>query len=378
MKNMHKFLNIKYITLFVIIAMLTIASVIMFTGTTGANEESETLMLSKDMLNNLLIGPEDLPWDVILFNLDISHPGATKKSINEFGNQSSVYNTGWSGRHIDNGSDKLSTSESNIKISAAITDSPEAAADIAYNVANSYSIPLKEVTNDEYISTFADRAWGVSSNDTNFCLGARLLYIRGNLICDISLSRLNYFEPRLLFDLVSILNRKIDAALAGKPEPVPILPLAATYGLGGNVNSAFKMRSLGSRLWGNESINIALRDENGIPRLIPAKQTADGDYLVTLRHLVAVIGIGSITSADIKKDNDLVVYGAEFNHMGKSFDLSINSSEMKAGDETIQLNHPVEFRENEIIVPLKSVVQEGLGKNISWEKRGEVMIGKMN
>ena len=372
MKNMHKFLNIKYITLFVIIAMLTIASIIMIAGTTKANEESEPMMLSKDMLPNLLISPEDLPWDVVLFSLDMNNK--PKRILGAFGYQDSVYQEEWRGRMIDNGSDKMPSPEYSIRISIAITESPEEAADLAIAHIKSAAGIIPEITGSGELDSFADRVW--TSEKQPPINSKSITFVRHNAVCSFHMSCRRYgLDKNDYLELAELISRKIDAALAGKPEPVPILPLAADYELGGDVESAFKKRTLGSRLWGNESINIALRDENRIPRLIPAKQTADGDYLVTLRYLRAVLG--SNTKATRKKDNDLVVYGAEINHMGKSLVFTINSSEMKAGEKTIQLNHPVEFRENEIIVPLKSVVQEGLGKNISWEKRGEVMIGKI-
>lgn len=368
MKNVKQlFKNKKFLLIATAAVILVIVSTMLLTGKTQKSEEIERPLLSKEMLLNVLVGPEELPWDAVLgyFYIGSDVPMATFGSYD----YQLLFEEKWYGRPCESYGDNRFP-ESSIRITALIANSPEDAIDIASEEAQSYATSLKKVVDDENISEFADHAWGISSAHVGASQGARIIFTRGSVICDISADNKNGISSQLFLNFAAMISRKIDAALAGKPEPIPILPL--TYQeLQVDIDGAFGMRSIGAYLWGKDSKNIALYDVNGVARSLPAKQLSNGDYLVPLRHAGAILGPDGI----LEKRNELPEM--KITMMGKTMVFYQNKSEILVNDKEVKLSRPIEFRGGEVLVPLTSLVQKALGKKISWSQRGSTMIGKV-
>ncbi len=374
MKNVKQlFKNKKVLLIITAAVILVIVSTMLLTGKTQKSEESERPLLSKDVLFNLLISQDELPWDVILD----SFKNRSDMPIRVF--DISVikprFEMVWYGPLTGPGGDVMESAEYEIYISTTIADSSEEAVYIAEKQANSYSIKQEEIVDDEIISEYTDRAWGFSPKNMQPRRGMGIIYTRGPVLVHLFMGNKKLCNPSHLVELLACVSRKIDAALAGKPEPIPILPLAADQELHVSIENAFRMRGLGSHLWGKESKNIALYDVNGIPRSLPAGQLNNGDYLVPLRHLGAIIG--PLTRPTMKYDEYHKVYGFEITLMGKLLEFTNYSKKIKIGDRTIEMDQPIASKGGEIMVPLKFIVQEGLGKKISWSQRGSTMVGKV-
>ena len=247
-----------------------------------------------------------------------------------------------------------------IDIAVAVANSPEEAVSAAKREVASVAEIIPEITGSSSATSFADRVWQH---------GGRIVFTRGNVIGDVHMSQKGGIDKKLLFTLATRLSSKIDAALAGKPEAIPILPLAADQELRVDLEGAWKMRDLGARLWGNECTTIAIYDTNGIPRSLPAMRVGTDDYMVPLRHLAAIVG----PNARVKVKGD----EAKTTIKGKALVFNKGKSEVQADQRATQLDRPVEFAEGEVLVPFTSVVRNALGKRISWEQRGTTMIGRI-
>ncbi|HET6454480.1 MAG TPA: hypothetical protein VFI02_08760 [Armatimonadota bacterium] len=195
------------------------------------------------------------------------------------------------------------------------------------------------------------------------------MFIRNNVKVDLFMFNKNGLDEELLFTLAERISSKIGAALSGRPEPVSVLPLAADQELRVSSEDAWKMRDLGKRLWGNEAVTIAIYDEDGIPRSIPAKRLGANDYIVPLRHVAAILGPRS----PIKMEGDEV----KTNIKGKPLVFGKGKSQARLGKQTVQLSRPVEFADGEVLIPLVSVIHSALSKQIAWEDRGSIKIGRV-
>jgi hypothetical protein len=366
MKNVIE--NTKFLLIATAAVILVIVSTMLLTGKTRKSEESERPLLSKDMLFNLLISQDELPWDVILDSFRIQSD-IHSYMLGSY-NGKYIYDMVWYGPLTGPGGDVMESAEYSINISIAIADSPEEAVYFAEKQANSCSIRQEEIVDDEIISEYTDRAWGFSTKNMQPRRGMGIIYTRGPVLVHLYMNNKKLCNPSQLVELLACVSRKIDAALAGKPEPIPILPL--TYQeLQVDINNAFRMRSIGTYLWGKDSKTIALYDVNGVPRSLPAKQLSSGDYLVPLRHTGAILGPDGI----LEKRNELPEM--KITMMGKTLIFYQNKSEILVNDKEVKLSRPIEFRGGEVLVPLTSLVQKALGKKITWSKRGSTMIGKV-
>lgn len=333
-------------------------------GTGEVITKSSVNSVPPEMLPSLLIGPDDLPWDAVLFSLTTG-TGVTKYRFASLKNSLALEEKWFGPPSGDPGS--LKTAHYGAKIVIALADSSEEAASVALKQVSSAAVVNPEITG---ASSFADRAWyGDNAGGESAATSAGMTFVRGNVVCLIHLSHKDGVATKQVYTLASRLSSKIDAALQGKPEPVPILPLAADGELRVDLECASKMRDLGPRLWGNESKTIAICDANGIPRSLPAKQVAAHDYVVPLRHIAAIIG----PRARVK------IMGDEANTtlMGKTLVLSKAKAQMKVGQNSAQLDRSVEFSNEEVLVPLKSLMNNAMGKSIAWETRGNIRVGRI-
>jgi len=345
-----------------IVALAILAAVLCYAS------DSKVSQVPQNVWSSLVMGSDEMPWDVVLWSLDTGSSDPPILKYRSLSEGQAKYEENWKGIPRPQPG-TIYHSDCSIRITIAIANSPAEANRVALKESQSYAVSIPETTGDESVKSFADRAWGISGRTFEPCLAARIIFTRGNVICDISMDRADSFDPELLIDLSARLSRKIDAALAGKPGPVPVLPLAADQELRVDLEGAWKMRDLGARLWGHKCTTIALYDINGIPRSLPAKRVGTDDYMVPLRHLAAIVG----PNARVKVKGD----EAKTTIKGKALVFNKGKSVVQADQRAAQLDRPVEFAEGEVLVPLKSVVRNALGKGISWEQRGTTMIGRI-
>lgn len=340
-----------------VICVLVLVMVAHFVGADRVAVHVNATGLSSDLLASLLVGPDELPWDTILATCRVGSD-ATPEVMHGFKGQSKFDET-WSGRPtLKPGG--LNSPDESVRISAAVTNSPAEAVSVVEDELANVAAAIPEITQEGSTASFADRAWQ---------RGGRMLFTRGNIVGDIHMSRKEGVDRQSLLALAAVLGRKINAALAGKPETVPIMPLAADQELRVDLETAWKMRDLGTRLWGADSVTIAIYDANGIPRALPAKRVGEDQYLIPLRHLAAILG----PKARVKITRDEV----KTTLMGKALVFNNGAAEMRVDQQPVQLDRAVELAEGEALIPITSVVRDALGKTITWEKRGTVAVGRV-
>lgn len=120
------------------------------------------------------------------------------------------------------------------------------------------SQPPAEVTGQPAFASIGDRVWyGNNGNGNSTFTGARLVFVRGNVVGDISMSRFDGLSRADIIALASRLLDKIDAARAGKPYPPPVLPPSMEE-MKLDLEGAWDGRNIGKML-GKKSTGIASR-----------------------------------------------------------------------------------------------------------------------
>lgn len=353
--------NQSKLTLWLVLALLAILAAVCACHSSAAAGGAA----SPGSISSFILGPEDLPWDMVLWSLR-SGPQITRYKFEALAGDS-IIDELWAGPPTGNPG-SLKSAHYSIRIGYAVTSSPEEAGRVALKEVQSYAVVMPEITVDEAVASFADRAWGSSRRMPGPWRGARIVFTRGYIIGDISMDHKDGFEPQLLFTLAARMGRRIDTYLTGRPEPLPVLPLAADQELGLDLEGAWKARDLGSRLWGAQATSVALYDTNGIPRSIPARRIGTDDFLVPLRYLAAVVNPRTKIKASGKE--------AETTIIGRQLSLRDGESKVRVGQRIAQLNRPVEFAEGQVLVPLSSFARQALGRRITWERRGAMMLGR--
>ena len=177
-------------------------------GVCGASSQRA---LKPAALPNLMIAQDDLPLPSILFSLEWD-PRKPARSFHEL----------WSVRPTGR-PETLKTAPHEIDVRVAIMDSSLDAINLALSKLGEVAEPPDEVSHQQPFASFADRAWLGKR-------GSRLILVRANVVGDVYLARKGGPDRSMLLALAIRLSRKIDAALAGKPEPPPVLPLAREGG----------------------------------------------------------------------------------------------------------------------------------------------------
>jgi hypothetical protein len=308
---------------------------------------SAELVLWRD-LPTLLVSQAELPFEAVLFTLE-GPPDYTH-----------WFHELWFGPPTGQ-PETLKTAEYTIDIRLTIAGSPQEALRGISRLLKGDAVPPKEVSGEPFAS-FSDRAWFRFDGR-----GGRLLFVRGNVRAGVYMSRKDGLDPNLLLGLAALLARKIDAALAGKPEAVPVLPPSAGD-MGVDLEGAWEAKTLGARLWKKQSTTVALQTGKGLPRALPAKQIARKDFTVPLGHLAAALGAKGKVKVGSQQ--------ARATLAGKAMVLSKGSAEARYGDRTVRLSRPVEFRGGQVLVPL-SLVEKALGKRIVWGKRGATLLARL-
>ena len=309
----------------------------------GVSCKGKEVLVSSKFLPNLLIDKTDIPLDaalrddVALYDLD----GLTKSDP-------SHYEEKWNGKH-----GHISCS---VQISVTVAASSKEAKEIAGRESMSVAMAPQSVSGKEPYSSFSDYAWswGVSKG------GGRFLFVRGNVVGDVSVHVRNTDGHDMVLSLAKILSRKIDAVFAGEPEPAPILP----------VNS---YDDVGSNLWGSKSERIVLQMGNSmIPRSMLVKKIAPNDYLVSLLSLVPSMGL----EEHLEKNDQQWPAKSDRQRMS----LIVNSDTIvftdgspyiRANGRSIKLDKPIKFYVGRAIVPI-SVFEKALGYKITWQNSGKI------
>ena len=312
-------------------------------------------------LTSLLLSEEDLPSEALLSRLAVG----TERAPYIFHCASPFqFHENWMGEPSSKRGGRYS--DYSITISLAITDSPAQAVKDAHAQLNDAAVIRPEITGKQPLAPYVDRAWGSFGSR-----GGSVLFTKANVLVNIRLSQYKDKpeSPQTLPLLVSRISKKIDNAIAKRPDPVPVLPLSYVDNLDLNLGEAWRLREPGRRLWGEENRKIAIEDSHGIPRYVPAKPLPDGDYLVPLRYLIPLMdpGGGSV----FVSGNTATVLAP-----GKSIKLKSGDTEGLDGSRKIPIGRAVEFREDEVVVPV-SFVERVFGKSISWSKRGDLPVGKL-
>ena len=315
----------------------------------NATETTQNALLPRAALWSVMLGRKDVPLESFLLELEV-YPSEMPQSVEE----------SWCGPPTG----ERRTSQYGIDIGVEIAESLQEAVEIVERQRRNISGVLGEVSGQPPFASFSDRVWYGSGG-----IGARLLFIRGNVVGDVCIVIAHTAGPdqAMLVDLARRLGKKIDAALAGNPEPVPVLPLAACE-LRIDSSEAWENRNLGQRLWGDEGTSIAVQRGVGLPRELPAKKVTPEDYMVPLRHLVALLAP--------KERVEVTTDQARVRLMGKMLVFKRGASQVEMDEETVQLSHPVEFKGKHVLVPL-SLVEKALDRHIMWEKLGEIPLARI-
>lgn len=310
--------------------------------------QAKPAMVASEAIWNLALAQADIPVQGVLFALEFDpSPPASLHEV-------------WFGPP----SGKSGVASSTVRIDVSVTRSPAEAAEYTSGLLRGVAVPPRPVSGEPYAS-FSDRAWYSSSGR-----GGRLLFVRANVVADVYVSRKGGPGSATLTQLAALLERKADAAAAGRPEPVPILPLAADRELRVDLEAAWKLHDLGTQLWGDKATTIALYDTHGLPRSLPAERVAAGDYLVPLVHLAVAI---ASPEARVKARGDQ----ATISLMGKALVLRRGESRVRIGQRTLQLSRPVELAEGQVLVPLSSFTRQVLGRGIAWGRAATVPLGRL-
>ena len=126
-----------------------------------------------EALPSLVIGQEDLPWDAVLGHVRIG----AKVPIYalEYFDGPSKLSESWSGPPVYSPG-CLTSPRYSISIAIAVTSSPEEAAGVAHKEVGSVAEEIPEVTGQESVAWFSDRAWRGGN-----AWGGRIVFTRGNV-----------------------------------------------------------------------------------------------------------------------------------------------------------------------------------------------------
>lgn len=313
-------------------------------------------VVPSESLASIVLGQEDIPGKVVLSALKFGsdegwcYPQCAKTTAR--------MEERWGGELVMKGDRRVSGCT--VIVSFAVLDSAVAAVECARREVRSSAVAAREITGQASVASFSDRAWGGASS---------LVFTRANAVCLVFMSRPPKENPNAVCEMGAALSRRIDHVLAGRPEPVAVLPLSADE-LHVGLPEAWKLAHIGQTLWGADAITIALTDGHGIPRSIPAKKLPGGDYVVPLRHLAAVLRPdGELKISEDKREATLDIGQGKVR-------FKKGESRAEGRDKVFDLGRPVESAHGEFLVPL-SVAEKLTGKRLVWEKRDTLPVGRL-
>jgi hypothetical protein len=236
------------------------------------------------------------------------------------------------------------------------------------------AVTIPEVTGQatEY-GNLGDRVWHS---------GARIVFVKGTVLVDVyaSVSGDTDQEVVIALHVAKVLSRKIDAVLAGKPEPVPVIPFLSSRGTRDGVTTeeqgvewAWAVKRL-QESWGEQGTTLVFIDSNGLPRGIPAKRLGEKEYLVHLKHAVKLL--------DPKGSIDPHLAGATFHGprpnyhevtmLGKKLRVTRGDATVTVEGQQVALDHPAETVGEIVLVPISSFAEKALGVKVEFSKHGDL------
>jgi len=332
----------------VCLAVACLAPLASRTGCAAAT--GDQALLSAAALPNLLVAQEELPLRTILWKL-FTWPSESPRKYEEV----------WYGPPTGQPG-TLKAAHWSVSVEVAIRRSPQEAVEDVGWLRKDVATPPPEVSGQQPFASFSDRAWyGIGP------YSARLIFVRRNVLADMHMAHKEGLDPAMFFAVARLLGRKIDAALAGRPEAVPVLPPSAED-MGVGLEGAWEAKTVGARVWRKQATTVALQTGKGLPRALPAKQIARKDFTVPLGHLAAALSAKGKVKVGSKQ--------ARATLAGKAMVLSKGKAEARYGDRTVRLSRPVEFRAGQVLVPL-SLIEKALGQRITWGKSGAMILARL-
>jgi hypothetical protein len=309
-------------------------------------------LVAPSALTLLIIGQQELPWDVILGSLEY---GSQAKFIRYKSlSADALIAENWSGPPVTKPGN-LTNPHHSISIRLAIAKSSAEAADAALKEATSQSMPIPEITGSPDVRSFADRAW--------YSAG-RIIFTRSNVVGDIHLSNKDGYDQKLLFELAARLGGKIQAALDGKPQPEAALPLSAEERCVG-LSGAWAARER----W-KDADTLYIRDTNGLVRGMPARALGGQDFQVSLQSLCSVLDLKARVQF-FREDGDNGMPRARITLGGHTLKFHHGDAKLVDGTREIPLAQAVTFKDGEVLVPF-SLVTSVLG----WQAVRENVDGR--
>jgi len=249
-----------------------------------------------------------------------------------------------------------------ISYGVTIADSPQEAAEILEQYRTGVAIRPNDVTGELPFCKFSDRAieWP-----------GRIHFVRSNVVGGVSVHHLEERRaPKWARELARMLGLRIGEALAGRSDPVGAIPISRSE-LRLKLHQAFTYKRLGETLWGDEATYVAIQNGKHLPRLLPAKQIAERDFLVPLRALLIVLDPPSCEGLPFK---EIHVLGQEitFGLRGKKWLLHGGSSlAFNLTDQSFcALSYPIEVMSGRTIVPV-SLAESLMSAQFKWEHHKE-------
>ena len=324
--------------------------VILFTNSVPVVEAANGLV-PKNALPSLMIGPKDIPWDVILFDF---WDGNGKKNPSAIAGSSS-YTEDWSGPPL---AGSYGHRAYGVNITVYILPNPADAAKLCQKIVHSMSAIIPE-SYDKTYRTFSDRAWphiGTALSELRFC--------KRNVTVDMYISYLGKDISGEVIRICRLLGRKIDAAASGHPAPIPTLPLVNE-----NVHIGWRYPSVNKMLTMPAKNTIVIKYPGRDPVTAYAMKLYDGDYMVNLEAIALAVGGIKYITADLNKGKAI--------YNGREMRFKDGDCKVKFGNRSITLKDPVEIRPGGSIKVPVSFIEKITGKRPNWKRDDKIMVATL-
>ena len=331
----------------------------------SATMSAASAAVSPGALTSLIIGTEDLPWDVVLS--DLKTGANVPRCTLEFFTGASKLTENWSGPPTSTTPGSRMTAHYCINIDFAVAASPEEATRIALKQVSSASVIIPEIAREKAQPLNADRVWFIDNAWAgNTPTGAGTVFVRDNVVCSVHITHKDGVNTKQLFTLASRLSEKIDAVAAGRPEPPPVLPPSMEE-MKLDLEGAWDAKNIGKML-GKRAINIAIQHGKASPKAVPAARVAGKDYLVPLSHVASILGGNSKVRIQGGQARAVV--------LGKTVVFNAGKARVQVGGRTVKLDAATQINGRQAFVPL-SFVEKALGKPITWGKSGKILLARI-
>jgi len=341
-------MNLAHLAAFLVSAAC-IAGLVLALG--RAQTEGTSPILRVGQLPAVGVGAEEIPWGMMLWGLEthVSGGGATLREL-------------WYGPPTG-ASGTLKTAQCTAEVRIVVLESAADATRMAEQVVGDVATPPAEAPEGDPYRRFSDRAWRGSSHNSGSAV-----FVRGNALAQVYLSKKDSFTPETFDGFVEAVAARLSRAVSGPFEPPDALPVSAQdWGL--DLEGAWRTKQERERLFGDNTVLVAVQGPNGIPRAVPAEAISGGDYLVplvTLNCLLApdratITTEGTETRVQIGEAEVVLPHGQQY---------------AVRNGVSMPMAHAAEQVNGITVVPL-SFVQSVLGWTISWEQRPDMPLARI-